>query len=312
MRLLAQVIVGIALALVAVFWSLVEAFHAVEFLQRFLPPADVGWITPMHNLEMFLAGLLLIGLTWLEHKTKSRESSTTTRPAHLTPSGETLVHTSPTATASPHVEVKPEVSIAPTIHNEINFHPPASKKEQKPSPALTTVVAPKHNVTFIGGVAYDHRIHGTCFGDSPMNVRCVLAEFRNKHILGKTVAAAEYVKAVVTYKDSQGNEVLFLSPCVWLNEDSDVVTLEPGGEPKCVLLALYDYEDKQWRAMRPIRQRTSWGDEGHSWDPRALPFGVITADIALIEDSGNSVPGGTVKFDLRAGGVFEVLPLETS
>jgi len=142
MRLLAEGIVGLALMLVAVFWAVLDAVHAMDLVEKSLPQKIAGWITPAHNLEIFVVGLLLIGVAWLEHRANSRRSNEKERSDHRgtdtpAPIDNNSDYAAPTAMASPHVEVKPEVSIAPTF----NFHAFPPKEEPKLAPVTPHVVA---------------------------------------------------------------------------------------------------------------------------------------------------------------------------
>jgi hypothetical protein len=142
MRLLAEGIVGLALLLVAGFWATLDAFHAMDLVEKSLPQKIADWITPVHNFEIFVVGLLLIGAVWLEHRANSRRSNEKERSDHQgagtpAPIVNNSIQAAPTAMANPHVEVKPEVSIAPTFN--IHAYPP--KEEPKLAPAIPHTVA---------------------------------------------------------------------------------------------------------------------------------------------------------------------------
>jgi hypothetical protein len=165
---------------------------------------------------------------------------------------------------------------------------------------------PSHNIVFLGGDRYSPDKHGLVGGGINCDeMRFVLAEFRNKHIVGSTVAHVYNVRAGITYSDDNGTEILYVSPGEWLRHDADTVKLESGAESEFVVLAVYNYYEKSWETRKVVRTRQYWGDT-FSDQSRPLPFGTITAEIVLLEKDGTALEGGTVTFELRKNGNFEI------
>ncbi len=58
--------VGFALVIVAFVWTAIDATHAAEFVERWIPKWVEPMITPTFNLVVILVGFLLVGAAWLE------------------------------------------------------------------------------------------------------------------------------------------------------------------------------------------------------------------------------------------------------
>jgi hypothetical protein len=163
-----------------------------------------------------------------------------------------------------------------------------------------------HNVLFLGGTRYAPAKHGLIGMDfEAEHIRMVLAEFRNKHIVGSTVGTVRDVQAGITYQDESGKEILYLNPAEWLRRNTDTVKLGSGAESEFVVLAVYNYIDKRWECHKVIRVRQYRGPT-YQDEPRPLPFGTITAQIVLLEADGTALKGGTVMFELKENGEFDL------
>lgn len=203
--------------------------------------------------------------------------------------------------ANPHIEVNPQFHI---------YASPAGSKAREPIQETKTLEQvskpPSHNIVFLGGDRYSPEKHGLVGdGIDCEKIRYALAGFRNKHIVGSTVAHVRNVRAGITYSNDNGSEILYVSPGEWLRHDADTVKLESGAESEFVVLAAYNYIEKQWETNKMVQRRAHWGtiflDE-----PRPLPFGTITAEIALLEKDGNALEGGTVTFEMKENGDFKI------
>jgi hypothetical protein len=203
--------------------------------------------------------------------------------------------------ANPHIEFKPQIHIHPPTGVQNVREPTQKTKTPKPIPE-----PPSHNILFLGGHHYNPDKHGLLGGirESDM-IRMVLAEFRNKHIVGSTVGHVYDVKAGITYKDSDGKELRYVSPGQWLMRNEDTVELKSGAESESVILAVYNYDDKRWETSKVVHN-AHWDGHFYTQDTRPLPFGVIVADVALLEKDGTALRGGTVTFELKQNGEFDV------
>jgi hypothetical protein len=215
----------------------------------------------------------------------------------------------PKQVANSHIDFKPEIK--QEFNPQINIYPSQEqlrdreliKRSKTPEPIPEP---PSHNIVFLGGDRYSPDRHGLVGGGIGCeNIRFVLAGFRNKHIVGSTVAHVYNVRAGITYRDENGTEILYVSPGEWLRHSSDTAKLECGAESECVILAAYNYGEKRWETRKMVRTRAHWGtiflDE-----PRPLPFGTIAAEVVLLEKDGTALKGGTVTFELKEGGEFEI------
>ena len=59
-------VVGFVLVIVAFVWTLIEATHAADFVERWIPKWMESMITPTFNLKVILVGSLLMGAAWIE------------------------------------------------------------------------------------------------------------------------------------------------------------------------------------------------------------------------------------------------------
>jgi hypothetical protein len=203
--------------------------------------------------------------------------------------------------ANPHIEVNPQFHIYSSYEG-----PKAREPIQETNTREQVSKPPNHNIVFLGGHRYDPNKHGLLGGprESDM-IRIVLAEFRNKHIVGSTVGHVYDVRAGITYSDDNGTELLYVSPGEWLRHDAETVKLECGAEPESVVLAAYNYAEKRWETRKMVHTEQYWGDVFLD-EPRPLPFSTITAEIALLEKDGSALEGGTVTFELKENGDFEI------
>jgi len=215
--------------------------------------------------------------------------------------------------ANPRIDFKPEMKqefnpqFNPNIYISVPQEQPKIRETIQETKAPEPIAeAPSHNIVFLGGERYSPDRHGLVGGGIGCeNIRSVLAAFRNRHIVGSTVAHVYNVQAGITFSNDNGVEILYVSPSEWLRHNSDTVTLKSGGESEFVILAIYNYQDKRWETHKMVITRHYMGDFFHD-EPRPLPFGTITADVALLEEDGTALEGGTVTFELKEKGEFEI------
>jgi hypothetical protein len=203
--------------------------------------------------------------------------------------------------ANPHIEVNPQFHIYPSQEG-----PKAREPIQETKTREQISRPPSHNIVFLGGHRYDPKKHGLLDGPRESDMkRIALAEFRNRHIVVSTVGHVYNVRAGITYTDDNGTEILYISPGGWLKQDEDTIKLESGAESEFVVLAIYNYIEEHWEANKKVRTRHYMGDFFRD-EPRPLPFSTITAEIALLEKDGSALQGGTVTFELKKNGNFEI------
>lgn len=262
------------------------------------------WIVNTPLALLTIAGSLI----FIHAFVNSRQESHHTESSRIRPMGEeppiNLLQE-----ANPHIDFKPEIK--QEFNPQIHIYPPPEQPKtreaiQETKPPESIPEPPSHNIIFLGGDRYSPDKHGLVGdGIGCENIRFVLAEFRNKHIVGSTVAHVYNVRAGITYRDDNGVEILYISPGEWLRHNADTVKLESGAESDFVILAIYNYHEKHWETHKMVRTRARWGDIFLD-EPRPLPFGTIAAEVVLLAKDGTALKGGTVTFELKENGEFEI------
>ncbi len=98
--------------------------------------------------------------------------------------------------------------------------------------------------------------------------RGVIACFRNEPSMSRRVLSADYVRAQIVYRNSQGQEIGDgVSSACWLGHHFDTIDFQVG-QSHCVLLGFLD----DGRLLVPLKQRE------HHWDGDVINLADRTFD----------------------------------
>jgi hypothetical protein len=208
----------------------------------------------------------------------------------------------PTAAANPTAIANPTATANPTINQEVHIHnhpePPLRRRDSTPIPDEPL----QPNIVLRGASLIKTDTVQEYFENEALGVPGIIASFHNRSIPGERGVDFDYVRASVTYRNSNDPSVVFTDSPKWLHHRVDDSVSIEHNQSESMVLAVFDPDDNNW--VLPFIRPTTFddGSPGKELHARPLPYGALSVEIALTSDTYIGLPLFNIQFELLGNG----------